>query len=65
MAQLSLSIEETITATGIGRTKLYQLIGSGALKAKKIGARTIILKSDLEEFLKNLQSYPHNNAEEV
>jgi excisionase family DNA binding protein len=62
MTRLSLSIEETLIATGIGRTKLYQLINSGELKARKIGARTFILKEDLEVFLKNLKSYPHENA---
>ncbi len=57
MYQLSLSIEEAKAATGLGRTKLYQLINSGELKAKKIGKRTIVLKDDLEAFLNGLQSY--------
>lgn len=56
--QLSLSIEESCTATGLGRTKLYEAIGSGALPAKKWGKRTLILKSDLEAFLASLESYP-------
>ncbi len=61
--QLSLSIEETIVATGLGRTKLYQLINSGDLKARKIGKRTIILKEDLDKFLNGLQAYASKNAE--
>lgn len=56
--QLSLSIEEVIAATGIGRTKLYQIINSGLLKARKIGKRTVILKADLDQFLSDLESYP-------
>ncbi|MCF8495534.1 MAG: helix-turn-helix domain-containing protein [Alphaproteobacteria bacterium] len=60
--QLSLSIEEAQTATGLGRTKIYQLINSGELKARKIGKRTIILKDDLETFLNNLQSYAPESA---
>ena len=56
--QLSLSIEEVRTATGLGRTKLYEAIGSGALPAKKWGKRTIVLKTDLETFLASLKSYP-------
>lgn len=55
--QLSLSIEETIVATGLGRTKLYQLINTGELRARKIGKRTVILREDLEIFLKGLQEY--------
>lgn len=52
-----MTIEEAQTATGIGRTKIYEAINSGALKARKFGKRTLILKSDLEEFLRNLESY--------
>ena len=63
MMQSALSIEETITATGIGRTKLYELINSGQLKAKKIGKRTIILKTDLDEFLSSLENYSSNGME--
>lgn len=61
--QHALSIEETMSATGIGRTKLYELINTGELKAKKIGKRTIVLKADLEDFLSNLQDYTSNEME--
>lgn len=55
--KISFSIEETLAVTGLGRTKLYELINSGELKAKKIGKRTIILKDDLQDFLLNLHTY--------
>ena len=61
--QQALSIEETMAATGIGRTKLYELINSGQLIAKKIGKRTIILKSDLDAFLASLENYTSNGTE--
>lgn len=61
---LSYSIEEARSLTGLGRTKLYQLLHTGELKARKVGTRTIILRNDLEEFLENLQSYPSNKVEE-
>jgi len=54
----ALSIEEVRDITGFGRTKLYQAINAGALKARKFGKRTIILKDDLEAFLMGLESYP-------
>ena len=56
--QMSLSIEEAQAATGIGRTKLYQAINTGALRARKFGKRTIILRNDLETFLSSLEQYP-------
>ena len=63
MHQLSLSIEEVRSATGIGRTKLYEAINAGKLKARKFGKRTIVLKDDLDTFLSSLDSYPSNNLE--
>jgi len=55
--QQALSIEEAATAMSIGKTKLYELINSGQIKARKIGIRTIILKADLDTFLFNLENY--------
>lgn len=63
MEALSLSIQEVKSTTGIGLTKLYQLINKGELKARKLGKRTFVLKSDLEDFLNNLESYPSENQE--
>lgn len=57
MNKLTLSIEEARAATGLGRTKIYQLINSGELQARKIGKRTLILKADLEAFLSGLDAY--------
>jgi excisionase family DNA binding protein len=62
MTQLSLTIEEVLAATGLGRTKLYQLIGSGQLKCRKIGKRSIVLKDDLQTFLQNLPEFKTGGA---
>ena len=49
-----LSIEQACTMAGIGRTRLYQAIGSGELVARRYGKRRIILRTDLRRFLENL-----------
>jgi excisionase family DNA binding protein len=46
-----LSIAEACAAAGIGRTKLYEAIADGRLKARKLGKRTLILRDDLFQFL--------------
>lgn len=51
---LALSVDEVCAATGIGKTKLYQAINSGALKARKLGKKTIVLNDDLKAFLEGL-----------
>jgi excisionase family DNA binding protein len=48
------SIAETLALTGLGRDKLYSLINEGQLPAHKLGRRTVVVGSDLEEFLKSL-----------
>jgi len=59
MNRILLSIEEVCEATGLGKTKIYEAIRSGELRAKKWGKRTVIFKSDLEDFLATkLRHYP-------
>ncbi len=50
----ALSIPETCRVTSLGRTTVYDLIGQGVLPARKVGARTIILRADVQRFLENL-----------
>jgi excisionase family DNA binding protein len=49
-----LSISEACAMAGIGRTKIYQAINEGNLKARKYGKRTIVLRDDLRDFLASL-----------
>jgi excisionase family DNA binding protein len=41
--RISCTVAEACDATGIGRTKLYELIRLKQVSAKKIGRRTVIL----------------------
>lgn len=52
--KLSYSIAETVLLTGLGRSTIYEEIGSKRLRARKIGRRTIILAVDLANFLASL-----------
>ena len=49
-----LSISEACAVAGIGRTKIYQAITEGHLKARKCGKRTLVLRGDLRDFLASL-----------
>ena len=50
-AKIAYTINEAREVSGIGRTKLYELINAGKLKPAKIGTRTLILRTDLEGML--------------
>lgn len=45
------SVESAAKAIGVGRTTLYELIASGAIRTFKVGARTLIPESELHRFV--------------
>lgn len=49
--KISYTVNEAVKACGLGRTTIYELIKAGELKPAKVGARTLILRSDLERML--------------
>jgi excisionase family DNA binding protein len=51
---LAYSIEDAAKASGVGRTKLFELIKDGKLRARKVGRRTLITADDLKQMLDNL-----------
>ncbi len=51
---LAYTIPDAVTATGLGRTRIYDAIKAGQLRTRKFGRRTIILSDDLKSFLENL-----------
>jgi excisionase family DNA binding protein len=56
------SISEVLAQTGLGRDKLYKMIGEQKLIARKCGRRTIILAADLEAFLQSLPTIGRESA---
>ena len=56
-AKLAYTILEAIEAGAGSRTKVYEAINSGDLKARKRGTRTIILVEDLKAYLEALPDY--------
>lgn len=53
---LMLTIPEASEALRISKSKLYQLVGEGKLRIRKIGHRSLIARDDLERFAANLSS---------
>lgn len=51
---LAYSPNEAAKAIGHSRTRVYELIASGQLRAKKDGRRTVILHAELERYLAEL-----------
>jgi hypothetical protein len=58
MTKDALTISQIQEAGGPCRTKTYDLISSGKLKAKKDGRRTLILREDWRAYLDSLPEFP-------
>jgi len=52
------TIAEACAALKVSRSKLYNLIGTGQLKAVKVGSATRILVADRVEFMRSLPAMP-------
>lgn len=50
--KLAYRIDEAVRASGLGRTTLYAEIKAGRLKAVKAAGRRLIMREDLEAYLK-------------
>jgi hypothetical protein len=53
------STDDFCNAFSIGKTKLYDLLGSGQIIANKVGGKTVIPHDEAERWLKSLPSYSH------
>ena len=61
MEKLAYSIREAVEAGAGSRTKLYEAIAAGTLKARKRGRSTVILAADLAQYLESLPNF-HEQA---
>ena len=61
--KLTYSIPDICAAGNFGRTTAFNAIKTGALRAVKIGRRTVVLDEDFRDFLKSLpEAKPSANA---
>ena len=52
--KLSVTIPEACAMTGLGRSTIYRLFDEGKLQKRKVGKRTLILISDLSDYINGL-----------
>jgi excisionase family DNA binding protein len=53
-ARRAMSVPEWAKFAGIGKSTAWMLVKEGALRAVRIGGRTLILTEDSEAFMKSL-----------
>jgi hypothetical protein len=57
-APLAYTIDDFVKAVGVGRSKVYEEIRLGRLRARHIGRRTVIIDSDARAYLASLPALP-------
>lgn len=60
---LALTIAEACKIAGLGRTKIYSMLNSGELPARKCGRKTLILTEDLRKCLEMLPAFTSRAAD--
>ena len=60
--KIAYTIPQAVHASSLSRSSLYVAIATGALHARKCGARTLILESDLRRFLRSLPRFVKSNT---
>lgn len=55
---ITVRIREACQLTGIGRSKLYMLIGEGYIETVKVGSMTLVTMRSLEAFLLGGEAEP-------
>ena len=53
-----LTINDFAKVTNLGRTRIYELLKRGEVKAVKIGRRTLIRREDADAWIASLVNYP-------
>jgi excisionase family DNA binding protein len=54
---LALRPAEAARALGVSRSRLYELLAQGELKARKLGASTLIERVEIERYIETLPAY--------
>jgi excisionase family DNA binding protein len=53
---ISVDIPEACRLTGVGRSKLYQLMDAGEIRSVKVGKRRLVPVASLREWLAKLET---------
>lgn len=52
--QLAFTVPQACKVAGVGRSRMYEVIASGALRTRKNGSKNLILRDDLLRWLQSL-----------
>ncbi|WP_433965128.1 excisionase family DNA-binding protein [Tunturiibacter gelidiferens] len=59
--RITISVIEAMSATGIGKTMMYELLNDGSLRSIKIGKKRLIIVESIHEWIEAMESYDIGN----
>ena len=54
----ALSIAQAAKLLGVGRSTFYEIVKSGHIPVRKLGRRSLVLRSDVDTYLTGLPTLP-------
>jgi excisionase family DNA binding protein len=63
--KLFYTISDTCRLLSVGRTKLYELIGSGEIPVRKLGKKSLVAATDLTRWAERLPALPVKDTEQA
>ena len=51
------TVQQFVTDFGMSRARFYELVAEGKIKARKNGARTVVLAADAQAFVEALPAF--------
>jgi len=59
---ITYKLADACAVLGIGRTRIYELIGDGKLRAMKCGSRTLVCAASVRAYVASLPTLPKKAA---
>jgi excisionase family DNA binding protein len=60
--RITISVDETMSATGIGRTLLYQLLNDRSIRSIKVGAKRLVIVASIHEWIAGQENFQSEEA---
>lgn len=62
MQPLMISVIDACQRWGVGKSRLYQLVGSGDIEAVKLGVKTLLVVESGDAFFRSLPRFGADNT---
>jgi excisionase family DNA binding protein len=54
--RITISVDEAMSATGIGKTMLYELLNDGSIRSILVGKRRLVIVQSIHEWIAAMES---------